>query len=498
MNSIKPISLFLFCLSFQFGFSAQTPALVTERTVSPDTIFHLGSSSLPNQSTVTLTLTTSGDTIFTGSSLDVILVLDRSPSMNSTDGTSTSRIEGARTALLNFINAHLTPSGANSRAAFLYMADNGPFSIDYCIAYDITAQSADPGFVNLQTAINNNSTALPSGTNCGASSQIWDALHDGIDYALSIQRAGVTPILIYLSDAFDFSDEYQRQAGANSVISRLDSINATNTELQVYTIVVGAGDTTNMRSIAEAGDAGFGFSQTGNDLESIFNNIGQSINRTAAFEIDPANTPLLVDVLGPDIHYAGDFLSLGNLDISASAFSLDSTGLYQKVQISIPQIDLADTVQVQYNIQAFLQTPSVLPTVMRTTNLLYHVNDDSSQASRVFYYQDDSVLTWAQLGGNNATPNFIFVLGDPTEIENSATPKVKPSDSRLTIFPQPATPGARLHFSISSTLPVQVFDIWGRQMNLSTRLLAPNSPGIYFLRVHAQGRVFSKRLVVFR
>jgi hypothetical protein len=68
----------------------------------------------------------------------------------------------------------------------------------------------------------------------------------------------------------------------------------------------------------------------------------------------------------------------------------------------------------------------------------------------------------------------------------------------ISIFPQPATPGSRLNVSMSSTLPVQIFNAAGRLVASGNNLSAPELPGVYFVRLQAKGKIYSKKIAVFK
>jgi hypothetical protein len=86
----------------------------------------------------------------------------------------------------------------------------------------------------------------------------------------------------------------------------------------------------------------------------------------------------------------------------------------------------------------------------------------------------------------------------PASVEaKPASAKTVAAGPGLSIFPQPATPGTRLNLSMSSTLPVQIFNAAGRLVASGNNLSAPKLPGVYFVRLQAKGKTFSRKLAVF-
>jgi hypothetical protein len=221
----------------------------------------------------------------------------------------------------------------------------------------------DPGYAGLKLAVNNNSDGL---TGCGTqpwtcceSSELWDGIMDAIDFVLANKRPGVTPILMFLSDAYDFSARYTFQ----QVYDRLNLLNQDSTTLRLFGIIVGAGDTAKMHQLATVGDGAYAFSSTGSDVDSIFNGMGQMIFTAAAIQINPTTTPMFVDVLGKDIHYVpGSLLirtdSANYIRPGRVAWKYDTvvspTGQYGRFVFDIDTINVNEVLVLQYKITAAL------------------------------------------------------------------------------------------------------------------------------------------------
>jgi len=381
------------------------------RTVSPDTIYYEGAGPIPTEATVTIKgwADDSGDVV--GSPADVMLMLDRSSSMSCWDQPGNpcytmggrvpgdnntafplSRIQGAFNAMTAFVKDHLIGS-AGTRASFLALADNplvAGVETDYCVLTPYENVTQDPGFANLLASIDQNTVTKGwADRPCAGSSEVWDGLHDGIDYALANKRAGVTPVFILISDAQDFSDENSGQAGANSVVARLNSLNDPIVQIQVFTVVIGAGDTANLRAVALAGKGLFGFSETGTDLGAIFDSIGVSILTQSGVVQVNATTPLFMDVLGPNIHYVpGSWApQVGPGRATPSGFVVDTVQGLTRLQFYLPTLSQGDTLWGTYRITAALTIPNVFTATPMPTN---NKSTDPLIDSRVSYLTKDS------------------------------------------------------------------------------------------------------------
>jgi hypothetical protein len=398
MGNMGKLILFSLILIFallpanSFAQNEDTLEVWVERIVTPSEIFYEGAGG-GDTATVIIRAYASEDTLKSGTPVDVIFVLDRSPSMNSIDPPGTiTRIEGARIAMINFVDTYLANSGPETRAAFFYLGNNGPASLDYCTAYDFNNTTNDPGFSNLKTAINNNTTTLTSGTSCGESSQIWDGIMDITDLVLANRRPGIMPVVIYLTDAYDFSDEYGGSGGFNTVLNRVTNLNADSITQKIYTVTVGAGDTTRLRQIAEAGDGISAFSQTGSDLDSVFKDIGQTIFTAAAIQIDAVNSPMFIDVLGPNIHYvpnsfyvhtdSAGFIPPGRISLAVDTVT-SGTQTYVRLKFDIDTINVNEVLKIEYQVTAALyEFPPTGNKIMRLNN---YQADDPSYYSRFKY-----------------------------------------------------------------------------------------------------------------
>jgi len=499
---------FLFCVSFQTIFSAQAPNLSVKRTLSPDTIYHQASSSTPNKTTVNLELTPSGDSILIDRPLDVLLLPDNTGSQGLRSfgdrwPANTNQIQMVYNALVGFLDSSTT---SVDRVSIVRWAA--------CLStvFPFTTLADDPGFVQskikVDQLIDGNGVAGCPG-NCLRQTALWFSLIEGIKYMQVNKRPGVTPVIVFLTDGTDNASQSCYQLGFSNAMNFIDAIPEADRPI-IFTISFQTNDVTaefQLQTVAARTNGQWFKTQTGNDLTDIFLGITKIVRKSVAFEVHPVNSPMLVDVLGPEIKYAGGFVSSGFPFVPNSAFAVDSSGSFQKIKISVPQVNLGDTIIVSYDLSVELKAPSSSPTVMRTTNLLYHVNGDSSQVSRVFYYKADSTLVWEPLGGSSASPGFVFVLGDPTGIENRSLIGLK---MRFEVSPNPFTPATTIQVKgTKGTHAISIYDLNGHLIRNWSGMASviwngqdlhgkDVASGTYIVRVNVGERVMSKRIVLMR
>jgi len=497
---------FLICIFFQGGSAAQAPTLTTTRSVFPDTIYSQGSSNLPNKTTVTITVSASGDSIITETGLDILLLVDNTASLGfrnvgDRNWTNPSQIQAIYNALVTFLDSSVTTL---DRVSLIRWAR----CIETVIPF--TTRADDPGFTQSKIKIDqmiDGNDVVGCTTACFYNTALWYSMIEGIKYFQTNKRPGANPVIIFMTDGLDNASTRCYNLAFSDAVAFIDSIPEDEKPL-VYTINIGFEMQAQLQNISARTGAQSFTTQINTDLTDTLLEIIKIIPKPLAIiakEIHPIDYPLLIDILGPDIHFLGGFSDLGNKKVSS--WNLDSSGTFQRLNISIPQVEMADTVVIQYDIIAELGTGSLLPTPMRTTNLLYHVNDDSSQASRVFYYQGDSVLTWAPLGGNNATANFVFVLGAPTSFE-----RLEPKGNRnsFSLTPNPFNPTTSIRFLGNAPSEVRIYDLKGRLIrswNSMQALVIWNGldingrevgAGTFIVRVKVGETAVTKRLVLMR
>jgi hypothetical protein len=407
---------------------ALAPTLLFSRSVSPDTVYYAGAPYYPNKAAVTLEFTAEGDTLVVGGKADVMLSIDISESMFlDIRGERMYRFYWARQSALNFIDG-LNPDmdrigifgWASARDTTLVLADTSdpdkyfqrwyPFSTDYDQAKQFVTSLEDSVFSYMDTVL------------VGPPFRLVPILHYGL-----------TPLNISIIQGLNYLIAHAQNQGFFIVLTdgwntdKVNSDTVLNYVEQVYnehsirTFAIGfkGGDMAFLSELAARGGGQAFNVMEPEELDSIFNYLAVSVIRTAASQVDPVDHPLVTDVLGPDIHFVqgSDNLNAGNK--AATALNVDSSGSFQKVSINIPEVNLEDTIRVTYEIAAVLKQPSSRATLMRTTNLPSHVNNDTANFSRIFYLKsdgEDTLITFK-------SPDYLYVLSRLESVRLSSQPE---------------------------------------------------------------------------
>jgi hypothetical protein len=360
MEKMKYFTGFIFSL-FVLSFSAP-PGLSVTRSVSPDTIGGSG----PQVATVTLTITATGEALTSGEPLDVLFVTDNTTSMGGRspgdeDWVNPNRIQAVYNACITFLDSSLQ---TGDRVAHIRFARSPEVIYNFTTDFEAAKNTIDQKVDGSQ-----DNTAL------------YDAIYAAIQHIQQYKRQGALPVIIALTDGGDNASNHSYMDAFNL----LKNIPEAERPI-VFTINIGdSAGIMPMKSYAAISGGTWYYTETGTDLTDIFMGISRTIQNTAAVEINPVTNPLIMDVLGPDIHFVQGTFNDGGGNKQVNSWMVDSTGQYQKIKISISRVYIGDTIICTYDISAHLSQPSPGGTRMHTTNLPYHVGNDVNNYSRAYY-----------------------------------------------------------------------------------------------------------------
>ncbi len=372
------LTLSLFFAISVFPQSDSTAKIWVSRSVAQDTIYYEGA---PDSSiaTVSLKAWASGDSIFTGQPIDVAILTDNSSSMSQrTPGTRDwippiSRIQGTYNASVNFIDSFMNTNDRIAHLRFCRIVDT-----PYAFSTNFSAVKA-----RMDTTIDG--TGRVNGVNHDGTA-LWTGILTSIRYVMANRRPGIQPVIIALTDGADNASgsygSYWRSwmpnlgstqtRAVDSVVKVLDSIrNALGPNaIKVFTINLGVTTgSTYMQRIAAAGNGSWAYSATGTDLDSIFQNIGQRLSDVVGRSISPG-VPVLIDVLGPGIHYVpGSFSYRTGIGFVTPSFNIDTVNGFTRLSFGADTIRLEHFLDIQYQITASMSKPDIFKdSLMRTNN----------------------------------------------------------------------------------------------------------------------------------
>jgi len=368
------------------------PKLWVSRTISESSIYYEGAPDSA-KTTVTLRAWASGDSIFTGKPIDVVILTDNSGSMSTRSAgvrdwiPPISRIQGTYNASVNFVDSFLH---ANDRAAHMRFCSRIDTPSVYSNNFPLLKAKMDTNIDGRETIRGK----VYSGT------AVWFGILQAVRFATdpANKRNGILPVVIALTDGEDnASGSYgsywkagmptlgNTQAKAvDSVIRTLNRLNQDSTVVKVFTINLGnQTNSTYMKNIAAAGKGSWAYSASGTDLDVIFQGIGQRITDVAAISLSPGE-PMLIDVLGQDIHFVpGSFRATAGMGYVHPTMNLDTVNGFTRLRIGVDTVRLEQFLEVKYDITAALYTPDIFNTKkMRTNN---DSSDDAIHFSKIQY-----------------------------------------------------------------------------------------------------------------
>ncbi|OGJ89649.1 MAG: hypothetical protein A2268_08670 [Candidatus Raymondbacteria bacterium RifOxyA12_full_50_37] len=408
MVSKKFISSALLVLIFSSVAFCQTDTseLFITRTLSHDTIYFEGADaygSYNTRSTVTLHGYASNGTLFFGQKYDIIFVTDNGGSMGGRqagdrDWTDTcSRIQAAYNACANFIDSFGNPG---MRIGHMYFS---------AVVGTSCLLGSDLNLVKARIDTFVNGSAMVNGTVYNGTA-LYTGIHNAVRYVAANYRKseGAIPIVIALTDGDDnASGEWGTVhcysgygycwpalqpnlgpveiAAVDSVIRVIDSVRNAGVNLKVYTINLGLQDVNNyLHNIAAAGNGQWAYSNSGADLSPIFQSFWADIVDVIAKKIN-SSTPMVVDVLGPDIHFVPGSYGANTAAgyIVPANFSVTNVGGYQVLNFSIDTVKLGQFFEIHYDISAARTTLSGGPTERKRVNNA--ASDDAINYSKMQY-----------------------------------------------------------------------------------------------------------------
>jgi hypothetical protein len=371
-----------------FSQSDTTARIWVSRSIDTDTIYYEGA---PNntRATVSLKAWASGDSIFTGQPIDVAIVTDNSTSMQEPTNRprnpgdrnwlTPNRIQGTYNASVNFVDSFMN---TNDRVAHLRFGGFVVTPQTFTDNFNAAKSRMDTTINGRGSLVNNRWTA--DGT------AVWDGILAGIRYVLANKRPNITSVIIALTDG----EDNRSRTTPNNIIRVLDSIELIlgTSAIKVFTINLGTNsNSAPMRNIAAAGNGSWAYSATGTDLDAIFQGIGQRLTDVVGRSIAPG-APVLVDVLGPGIHYvSGSFTYRSGIGFVIPSFLIDTINGFTRLSFGADSIRLEQFLDLQYQITASMSKPDIFKdSLMRTNNTL----GDTAQYSFLRYKDiKDTVVT---------------------------------------------------------------------------------------------------------
>jgi hypothetical protein len=253
---------------------ADPPSLTTDKSVDP-TVIYLRGTGIPDETTVTLTVTGIGDPQIETFPMDVVLVMDKSGSMAgqkmvdaqaaAIDFCFNLEIDFDQSSLVSFndmasVNSGLTPDHNSTMIAILGLVPGGGTAIGFGIYV--------------------------------AQNELTSSRH----------RPGSEPVIVLMSDG-------DNNSGPDPVIEA-DIAKAQGTI--IYTIGLGAGaNETLLRAIASDPDSEFYFfAPSSADLDSIYGSIHEHLSNLAAMDV------FATEILADSLEYVPGSFSIDPLSIS--------------------------------------------------------------------------------------------------------------------------------------------------------------------------------------
>jgi hypothetical protein len=383
------ISVFYGSVFSQYSVFVDSLEAWIDYSVSPNEIYS-ESKTDSNTAEVSVRIHTTGNLVSVYLPVDVVFLLDRSPSMSIMNGQyKTRRKEAARTAIVSLIDSHLVYPA--DRVAFLSIADNGGprDSIDdYCVHYDYTEFSDDSNFVNLKNAVDSiSSTDASSDTVCGASDYIWDGIMDALGYIVANYRSNVPTVLIVVTDGANYSTG---SVDVSALIEYVKALNDSGMWVRIFPIAVDDGNADVLKEIADSSGGKYYYCPTG-ICHDAFMSIGMSYRLYGLYQVFPF-IPMFVDVLGPGIHYVpGSYVAYPGPRGYTPFLTVDTvtsyTGMeHTRLNFSIDTLEFMDTIEFSYQITADLSDTSACE--KRSVHNCFE--DDTVYYSRLKYktYED--------------------------------------------------------------------------------------------------------------
>ncbi|OGJ84179.1 MAG: hypothetical protein A2268_10500 [Candidatus Raymondbacteria bacterium RifOxyA12_full_50_37] len=454
MNKILTISFI--ALFSVLGFTQTTdtiPQIWVQRLVTPDSIFYEGAPS-GSHSTVNLRAWASNDSITQGLPLDVILLTDNSGSMGTRNpGTRdwippVSRIQGAYNACVNFVDSTLNIHDSVAHMRFCAKVDTPqPYTNNFALAK-----------AKMDTNINGKQTV---GGIVYEGTASYTGILEAVRYMGKNAKPGRLNVLIALTDGEDnASGSYgwywtlNRDRGyilpnlgttktraVDSVVKIIDSLTASGINFKIFTInLMTYSDTTYLKRIARQGHGTWSYSNSGADLDAIFYEIGQSISDIAAVSLMPG-TPMIIDVLGPDIHYVpGSFVATTGMGYQVPTFQVDTVSGFTRLKFLIDTVRVGKFIDLKYEITAALYTPDVATAKqMRTNNAS---GNNPTYYSLVQYVDaNDSIVT------RPVPRNYVYVKSEIGGVYLSTT------GAGVPVTPMPSTIAQTYTFATPATYP---------------------------------------------
>src|SRR3989339_73653 len=407
-KSLLLICFFLLCPLGIFGqcIFLDTSEVFITRSLSNDTIYFEGADAYGpynTRTTVTLRGCAFAETLIIYPKYDIVFVTDNSGSMGMRQSgdrdwsDSCSRIQAAYNACANYIDSLQNPG-----IHFAHMYFSGITGMSCSLGVDAVLAKA-----KLDTFINGSQTV--DGVLYGGAA-IYTGIYNAIRYVATNFRKseGSMPVVILLTDGGDnASGAYgtttcasgygycwpslqpnlgiTESAVVDSVIKVIDSIRNVGIDLRVYTINISSvEDSAYLKKLAGVGAGQWQYTKTGTDM-LISNSSVHCFNKFIAGKSISANKPMIVDALGPGIHFVvGSYSATAGYGyIVPRSCSIMNTATGQILSFIIDTIAPGQFLELRYEITAVRTTlAGGLVERKRVNNSL---SDDSVIYSKIQY-----------------------------------------------------------------------------------------------------------------
>jgi hypothetical protein len=367
------------------------PQIWIVRDVTPREIYYEGAGG-GDTATIHIRAWASADSIFSGSPVDVLLLTDNTGSMSYRQAgyrnwTNPSRIQAVYNAAVTFLDSSVLEWDRVALIRFAGIADT---------VFGFRNEASDPGFANAKTLIDtfvngyDGSGYYPVAV---VNTAFRHALIEAVDYMVANKRPEATPVIIAMTDGCDNASMNLYGQTWTDVYNKINSAPAGHKPM-IFTINIQSScEQGYMQTVASLSNADWYYSTTGTDLTGIFLDIGRKMVRTVAVSVGPTD-PMIVDVLGPNIHYVpSSFIVIQDtsVNIPASRVSFNSdvvtatsgTESYDRLRIQIDSVNIGEILEFEYKITAALREfPATGSKLMRLNN---YQTDDATYYSRFKY-----------------------------------------------------------------------------------------------------------------